>query len=70
MAVTDTLFVTELDEKTGEFFIDQPPALIPMILDAFCPECGAALRIGKLDVEPPAPFTFCANNCDLRGYAF
>ena len=71
MAVTDTLFVTELNVKAaGEFFIAQPPALIPTVLDAFCPECGEALRIGKLDVEPPVPFTFCTNNCDLRGYAF
>ena len=70
MAVTDTLFVTELDEKAGDCFIALPPVLIPMVLDAFCPECGAALRTGKLDVEPPVPFTFCPSNCDLRGYAF
>lgn len=40
MAVTDTLFVTELDEATGEFFFDQPPALALTVLDVCCPECG------------------------------
>ncbi len=70
MAVTDTLFVTELDEKTGEFFFDQPPALFPIVLDVRCPECGEYLRQGQLDTEPPVPFTFCAGNCDLRPYAF
>lgn len=70
MAVTDTLFVTELDEETGEFSIDQPPALALTILDVCCPECGEFLRQGQLDTEPPVPFIFCGNNCDLRGYAF
>ncbi len=70
MAVTDTLFVTELDEESGEFFFDPPPALFPMALDARCPECGECLRQGHLDTEPPVPFTFCVSNCDLRGYAF
>ncbi len=70
MAVTDTLFVTELDEATGEFFFDQPPALALTVLDVCCPECGEFLRQGQLDTEPPVPFIFCGNNCDLRGYAF
>ena len=70
MAVTDTMFVNELDEEAGEFIIDQPPALIPIVLDALCPECGEFLRQGQLDSEPPVPFIFCKNDCDLRGYAF
>ena len=56
--------------ETGEFIIDQPPVLVPIVLDVRCPDCGEFLRQGQLDTEPPVPFTFCKNNCDLRGYAF
>jgi hypothetical protein len=70
MAVTDTWFVTGSDEETDEFIIDQPPALVPIVLDVRCPDCGEFLRQGQLDTEPPVPFTFCKNDCDLRGYAF
>ena len=70
MAVTDTLFDTGMDEETGEFFIEQPPASVPIVLDVRCPDCGELLRQGQLDTEPAIPFIFCISNCDLRGYAF
>jgi hypothetical protein len=69
MAVPETLLV----EPGGEdrFFL---PVAGSVPLEAHCPECGAVLRLGTLD---PAitegysiPYVLCANNCDLRGYAF
>lgn len=69
MAVTDTLFL-EMGGN-GNILI---PEVDPPLLEAHCPECGEALRLGTLDQASTGgysvPFVFCKNNCDLRGYAF
>lgn len=69
MAVTDTLFL-EMDGNSNNFL----PKVDSNVLEAQCPECGEALRLGMLDPLTTGgysvPFVFCKSNCDLRGYAF
>ena len=69
MAVTDTLFL-----KMGGDGNILLPVLDSPLLEAHCPECGEALRLGTLDPLTTGgysiPFVFCKNNCDLRSYAF